>query len=243
MGERKNLPKALSLPKSLPKPNLPKPTLPKPGLPHLPSLKPTLDRAPKLKPLAMPSAPAEEPWQLSLAGYLRQSTDLPALALKPLGLLDRYGEIAVSPAEVSFDGEDVPWEKVIRLEVRDVLDVVTDAALEREAEKIRSMLPPVPGRKWVVDHAMALFGDIAGSFLGRARGGDVVSTVVYRGMLGREKTLQAGVFASLVMAGWPDVRRSLTATARSHGADVFGEREEPHELTPASRAAELEASD
>ena len=226
------MPKSLSLPKSLPT-SLPK-SLPKPNP----------ERTPRLKPLTMPSAPAEEPWQLSLAGYLRQSTDLPALALKPLGLLDRYGEVAVSPAEVAFDGEDVPWAKVVRLEVRDVVEVVSDAAMAREAEKIRSMLPPVPGRKWVVDHAMALLGDIAGPRLGKAHGGDVVSVIVYRGMFGREKTLQAGVFASLVMATWPDVRRSLTATARLHGIAVYGEQEadEPEQLAPPSTTSEIEGS-
>jgi hypothetical protein len=173
----------------------------------------------------MPSAPAEEQWELSLAAYLRYATDLPSLALKPLGLLDRYGAVAVGPDTVGFDGEDVPWDKVIRLEVRDVVEVVSDAAMAREAEKIRSMLPPLPGRKWVVDHAMALLGDFAGPRLAHAHGGDVVSTIVYRGMLGREKTLQAGVFAALVTATWPDIRRSLTATARLRGVEVHGERE------------------
>ncbi|GAA1977738.1 hypothetical protein GCM10009838_42770 [Catenulispora subtropica] len=172
----------------------------------------------------MPSAPAEAPWELSLAGYLRQTTDLPALALKPLSLLSRYGAVAVGPETVGFDGDDVPWEKVVRLEVRDVVEVVSDAAMAREAEKIRSMLPPVPGRKWVVDHAMALLGDIAGPRLTKARGGDVVSVIVYRGMLGREKTMQAGVFASLVMATWPDVRRSLTETARAREIEVDAPR-------------------
>lgn len=177
----------------------------------------------KLTPMAMPAAPAEEPWQLSLAGYLRQRTDLPKLALKPLGLLDRYGEIAVSPTEMAFDGEDVPWGRVVRLELRDVVEVVSDAAMAREAEKIRSMLPPVPGRKWVVDHAMALLGDLAGPYLAKTHGGAVVSEVVHRGRLGREKTLQAGVFAALVMAKWPEVRHSLVATARLHEAGIFGE--------------------
>jgi hypothetical protein len=145
------------------------------------------------------------------------------LALKPLGLLDRYGEVAVGPDHMAFDGEDVPWHKTVRLIVRDVVEVVSDAAMAREAEKIRHMLPPVPGRKWVVDHAMALLGEFAAPRLTKARGGDVVSEVVYRGALGREKTVQAGVFAALVMATWPEVRHSLVATARVHGVEVYGE--------------------
>ncbi|MFL6112877.1 MAG: hypothetical protein ACJ786_16210 [Catenulispora sp.] len=181
--------------------------------------------------IPMPSVPADAPWQLSLAGYLRQRTELPSLALKPLGLLDRYGEITVGPDAMAFDGEDVAWDKVIRLVVRDVVDVVSQAAMAHEAEKIRSMLPPVPGRKWVVDRAMALLGDIAGPRLMRAHGGDVVSEVVYRGAFGREKTLQAGVFAALIMAKWPDVQRSLVATARVHGIEVYGEA--PVEAAPA----------
>ncbi|MEY9933261.1 hypothetical protein ABH926_007914 [Catenulispora sp. GP43] len=173
--------------------------------------------------IPMPDAPATALWEISLAAYLRRRTDLPSLALKPLGLLDRYGEVAVGPDHVAFDGEDVPWDKAVRVIVRDVVEVVSDAAMAREAEKIRHMLPPVPGRKWVVDHAMVLLGEFAGPRLTKTRGGDVVSEIVYRGALGREKTLQAGVFAALVMATWPDVRHSLVATARAHGVEVYGE--------------------
>ena len=177
----------------------------------------------KIPTIPMPSVPAAALWELSLAAYLRRRTDLPSLALKPLGLLDRYGEVAVGPDHMAFDGEDVPWGKAVRVIVRDVVEVVSDAAMAREAEKIRHLLPPVPGRKWVVDHAMALLGEFAAPRLTKARGGDVVSEVVYRGALGREKTLQAGVFAALVMATWPQVRQSLVATARTNGVEVYGE--------------------
>lgn len=173
--------------------------------------------------IPMPTVPAAELWEMSLAAYLRRRTDLPSLALKPLGLLDRYGEVAVGPDHMGFDGEDVPWDKVVRVIVRDLIEVVSDKAMAREAEKIRHMLPPVPGRKWVVDHAMALLGEFAAPRLTKARGGDVVSEVVYRGALGREKTVQAGVFAALVMATWPEVRNSLVVTARQHGIEVYGE--------------------
>lgn len=180
----------------------------------------------KIQTIPMPSVPADALWELSLAAYLRRRTDLPSLALKPLGLLDRYGEVAVGPDHMAFDGEDVPWGKAVRVVVRDVVDVVSDKAMAREAEKIRQMLPPVPGRKWVVEHAMALLGEFAAPRLTRARGGDVVSEVVYRGAFGREKTLQAGVFAALVMATWPEVRHSLVATARLHSVEVYGEMEQ-----------------
>ncbi len=173
--------------------------------------------------IPMPSAPADALWEISLAAYLRRRTDLPSLALKPLGLLDRYGEVAVGPDHMAFDGEDVPWDKAVRVIVRDLVEVVSDKAMAREAEKIRHLLPPVPGRKWVVDHAMALLGDFAAPRLTKARGGDVVSEVVYRGALGREKTVQCGVFAALLMATWPEVRHSLIATARLHGVEVYGE--------------------
>ncbi|NUP52510.1 MAG: hypothetical protein HOW97_35075 [Catenulispora sp.] len=217
------------------------PSLPsKLSMPSLPSL-PSRPSMPSLPGIPMPSAPAEEQWELSLAAYLRHTTELPSLALKPLGLLDRYGAVAVGPDTAGFDGDDIAWDKVIRLEVRDVVEVVSDAAMAHEAEKIRSMLPPVPGRKWVVEHAMALLGEFAGPRLTKTRGGDVVSEIVYRGALGREKTLQAGVFAALVMATWPEVRRSLTATARLRGVAVYGEREseETPGLVPNQAAPEL----
>ena len=181
--------------------------------------------------ILMPDAPATALWEISLAAYLRQRTDLPSLALKPLGLLDRYGEVAVGPDHLAFDGEDVPWGKVVRVVVRDLVEVVSDKAMAREAEKIRHLLPPLPGRKWVVDHAMALLGEFAAPRLTKTRGGDVVSEVVYRGALGREKSVQAGVFAALVMATWPEVRQSLVATARVHDVEVYGEAVQQQELS------------
>lgn len=188
--------------------------------------------------IPMPGVPADALWQISLAAYLRRRTDLPSLALKPLGLLDRYGEVAVGPDHMAFDGEDVPWDKAVRVIVRDLVEVVSDKAMAREAEKIRQLLPPVPGRKWVVDHAMALLGEFAAPWLTKTRGGDVVSEVVYRGALGREKTVQAGVFAALVMATWPQVRQSLVATARAHGVEVYGEatQKETHMIPPQQSA-------
>ena len=184
----------------------------------------------KISMIPMPTVPADTLWELSLAAYLRRRTDLPSPALKPLGLLDRYGEVAIGPDHMAFDGEDVPWDKVVRVIVRDLVEVVSDKAMAREAEKIRHMLPPLPGRKWVVDHAMALLGEFAAPRLTKTRGGDVVSEVVYRGALGREKTVQAGVFAALVMATWPEVRQSLVATARVHGVEVYGEAAQKEDL-------------
>ncbi|MFD0631537.1 hypothetical protein ACFQ9X_07735 [Catenulispora yoronensis] len=162
----------------------------------------------------MPSVPAEAPWELSLAAYLRQTTALPSLALKPLGLLDRYGAVAVGPEAAGFDGDDVPWPKIVRLEVRDVVEVVSDAAMAREAEKIRSMLPPVPGRKWVVDHAMALLGDIAGPRLAGARGGDVVSEIVYRGCWGGRRRFRPGCSRPW---SWPRGRTCSAASPPPRG--------------------------
>ena len=196
--------------------------------------------------ILMPAAPATALWEMSLAAYLRHRTDLPSLALKPLGLLDRYGEVAVGPDHMAFDGEDVPWAKTVRLVVRDLVDVVSDKAMAREAERIRHMLPPVPGRKWVVDHAMALLGEFAAPRLTKTRGGDVVSEVVYRGAFGREKSVQAGVFAALAMATWPEVRQSLIATARLHDVEVCGEavaRQALSEHEPDGRAALAPSAD
>lgn len=177
-----------------------------------------------LEAVPSPPVPATGQWEMSLAGFLRLRTDLPSAALKPLGLLDRYGAIGFGPETVGFDGEDIPWGRVVRIVARDVVEVVTGSAMEREAEHIRGLLPPLPGRKWVVEQAMGLLGSVAGPVLVKAAVGDVVCEIVYRGKFGREKVLPAGLFPALLQAARPDVVRSLVATAREREVEVMGLR-------------------
>ena len=177
-----------------------------------------------LEAVPLPPVPATEQWEMSLAAFLRLRTDLPSAALKPLGVLDRYGAIGFGPETVGFDGEDIPWERVVRIVARDVVEVVTDSAMEREAEHIRSLLPPLPGRKWVVAQAMGLLGSVAGPVMARAAVGDVACEIVYRGKFGREKVLRAGLFPALLQAARPEVVRRLVATAGERGVAVSGLR-------------------
>jgi hypothetical protein len=177
-----------------------------------------------LEAVPLPPVPATEQWEMSLAAFLRLRTDLPSVALKPLGLLDRYGAIGFGPETVGFDGEDIAWGRVVRIIARDVVEVVTDSAMEREAEHIRGLLPPLPGRKWVVEQAMGLLGSVAGPVTAKVAAGDVACEIVYRGRFGREKVLRAGLFPALLQAARPEVVRSLVATARERGVEVSGVR-------------------
>jgi hypothetical protein len=94
--------------------------------------------------------------------------------------------------------------------------------MEREAEHIRGLLPPLPGRKWVVEQAMGIIGNIAGPITAKVTAGDVACEIVYRGRFGREKSLQAGLFPALLMASRRQIHQSLIATALAQGAVVSG---------------------
>jgi hypothetical protein len=176
----------------------------------------------------MPGMPATEPWEMSLATFLRLRTDLPELVLKPLGLLDRYGAVGFGPNHVGFDGEDIAWDRVVRIGVRDIAEVVTSSAMDCEAQHIKSLLPPLPGRKWVVDKAMDVITGMAAPILTDvATGVGVASEIAYRTKLGREKTLHSGFFAALLLATRRPIHESLVATARAKGVAISPDVDAP----------------
>jgi hypothetical protein len=200
----------------------------------------------------VPSIPATEPWEMSLAAFLRLRTDLPELALKPLGLLDRYGAVTLGPEVVGFDGEEIPWARVVRIGVREVGLVVTDSALDREAEKIRGLLPPLPGRKWVVERAMEVIGAAAMPLMAGKSAG-VACEIAYRTKLGREKILETGLFGALLLASRRPIHESFVATAREHGVPVSPDvvpvpgpvldaAQSPVQIPAPATAVEIEAS-
>lgn len=93
-----------------------------------------------------------------------------------------------------------------------------------ELERIKGLVPPMPGRSIV----LAQVGTVLGGLLGRALASeamprrDIVSAVECTGRLGRQRTMQLGLAGSLVLMALPEVDRSIRATAELHRVPVMG---------------------
>jgi hypothetical protein len=176
--------------------------------------------------IAPPAVPVAEPWVLSVGALLGRHPRTPQLVHKALGLLDGFGAVHLSPEAVGFDGEEIPWEKLLEVRTRNAFEVMTTQALEQEVDRIRQFLPPVPGRKWLVTRAAEALATVVlaalenGSFDRPLDQIEVPVEIAYKGLLGRQRVMTGGLFAvaGLVVVG--RAAESLDATAREHGIPV-----------------------
>ncbi|RBY74801.1 hypothetical protein DQ239_18585 [Blastococcus sp. TF02-09] len=185
----------------------------------------------------LPDAPAASEWELSIGSLVAGAGRVNPVARQALDLLDRFGRVAVGPAFVGLDNEDIPWTAVTGLRAATVAQVLTESALDREMDRLRVVLPPVPGRRWVLGRV----GDVVGSLLdwvlsdeGRL-GAEIVTAVDHKKRLGRATTSTVGFFGVLLLTALPDVNRSIWSTAAARGATV------PPARAPSSDAAPLRA--
>ncbi|WP_126636702.1 hypothetical protein [Embleya hyalina] len=191
--------------------------------------------------LPAPNAPTFLAWEFSLGALVCRHPKVPAITARPLRLLDGLGAVRFGPETVGFDGEDIPWEKVVRLTTHDAFESMTTAALDTEVDRIRDVLPPLPGRKWAVTKVVEGLLTVVLASLEQAddRRIDrvpVACEITYRGLLGRERTLRASLFATALLARQTAVAESLVATARAHGVEVV-------EAVPAGGADEAAAAE
>jgi hypothetical protein len=135
------------------------------------------------------------------------------------------GGVRFGPETVGFDGEDIPWEKVVSVRCHNAFLKMTTSSLEQEVEKIRDLLPPVPGRKWALTKIGEGLSTVMLASMERAAEQSmdqvmVATEIVYKGMLGRTKTIDAGMYATSILAQKPAVQLSLVMTAQAHGVTV-----------------------
>lgn len=171
-----------------------------------------------------PSAPISEPWELSIGGIVRRGHEVPSIAGKALGLLDRFGALRLRPESVGFDDQDVEWSRLVEVRIRPIAEVLSQNALNREIERVRKLLPPVPGRKWVLTKLGASLGELTRDAMTRVNpegcSRTVVSELVYRGSLGRTRQITGGVIVSAILAAMPAANNSILVTAQSHAIAV-----------------------
>ncbi|WP_431043788.1 hypothetical protein ACQUSR_19115 [Streptomyces sp. P1-3] len=175
--------------------------------------------------LPAPAAPAAEEWEFSLGALVCRHPRVPAITAKALRSLDSIGALRFGPESVGFDGEDIPWSKVVRLQLHNGFAAMTTDALDNEIDRIRELLPPIPGRKWAVTKVVEGLASVVLAALEQASDQrldsvNVACEIVYRGTLGREKTLRANLFSTALLAHQVDVAYSLVVTAQSMGITV-----------------------
>ncbi|KUJ69856.1 hypothetical protein ACZ90_08690 [Streptomyces albus subsp. albus] len=175
--------------------------------------------------LPAPAAPAAEEWEFSLGALVCHHERVPAVTAKALRSLDSLGAVRFGPESVGFDGEDIPWDKVVRIQLHNGFAAMTTDALDNEIDRIRELLPPIPGRKWAVTKLVDGLASVVLASLEKAADQrldetNVACEIVYRGRLGREKTLRANLFSTALLAHEVDVAHSLVVTAQSMGVTV-----------------------
>lgn len=182
------------------------------------------DQSEILSAIQPPTEPLTTVWEVSVASLLRRLFDVPPIASKAVGQLDRLGAVRIGPATVGFDMDDVRWDRITAVRTQQMTTVLTASALDRELERVRKVLPPVPGRKWVLDKASAALGDLCRTALDRSGSEmldrQVVSEIDYRGALGRPRTLTGGLLVAAVLGLVPEANHILLATAERAGARV-----------------------
>ncbi|MGI5350411.1 hypothetical protein ACQEU8_19865 [Streptomyces sp. CA-250714] len=194
--------------------------------------------------LPAPAAPAEEPWEFSLGALVSQHPKVPALTAKALRPLRSLGALSFGPESVGFDGEDIPWKKVVSLRLHNAFAAMSTEGLDHEVDRIRDVLPPLPGRKWAVTKVVEGLGSVVLASLERASGQrldtvDVASEITYRGLLGRETTLRASLFPTALLAHQVEVADSLVVTAQQWNIPVLPA--EPVDVDTVARIRALRA--
>ncbi|MDB1090017.1 hypothetical protein PJ985_20875 [Streptomyces sp. ACA25] len=168
---------------------------------------------------------------------------------RTLTMLDGLGSVQFGPEGLGFDGEEIPWEKVRGVRMHDGADLLTSLAVEYEFERMGQVLPPVPGRAWVLRKAgsalTALIRLVRTRMTDRpADRHDIIWEITYTGRFGREKTLNACLYTTVFLMLRPDVAAALLATAHAHGIPVAEvERrsvEDADQPEPAERSAQLD---
>jgi hypothetical protein len=180
-----------------------------------------------------PVLPLREIWSVGLGQLLADHPKLPDQLRGVVGHLDRLGQLQLSPTMISFDGHVAGWDKVEEITFGPPMDVITSHALQHEVGRLTALLPPVPGRAWLVRQAVGVLVALCLAVAERATtdespdAGDgdrdtvpgIPVSVTYGGLV-RRKDLTPGVFAALVAASTPTFSEAITLMARDRGIRV-----------------------
>lgn len=164
-----------------------------------------------------PTLPWANPWKCTLAGILIRRPASPLLDAGPLTILERFGALHLDGAQVGFDGEPHEWDRVTGVRLCSAIELLTNDALEREVDRIRHLLPPVPGRKKLMMYVAEHLTLVLYTALDQSEGAlqrEIVAEVRYRGSLpGVKRVARPGLFAAALLSLRPDVNDALIGEA------------------------------
>ena len=183
-----------------------------------------------------PSEPLTGPWRVSIATLVSSHPRVPSLvARRLLRRVDKFASVTIGPAGVGFDDKTIRWSRILEIRAYPVANhIPPTAVIDRESDRLREMLPPIPGRRWMV-------GKVAGGAMTvltalAPREEPPVETmpllpcvIVYRNVFGRRSSLSAGLFAATVLALIPEACNALLAMAAHNRIPVRVLRDEASE--------------
>ena len=171
-----------------------------------------------------PPGPIREPWELSVGALIRRRYSVPAAAGRALDGLDRFGALRLRPESLGYDDCDVEWTRLLEIRTRPLAEALTQTALDREIERARKLLPPIPGRKWLLQKLGEELGELCHGAVSRRatekRSIPVPVELVYRGALGRTKVAAGGMAVTAILVGIPGTTDTIVETASSYGIPV-----------------------
>ncbi|WP_155856095.1 hypothetical protein [Cellulomonas sp. URHD0024] len=195
-----------------------------------------------------PSDPLEREWDVSVQGLVRMVPYVPRIATAPLALLDRFGAVTVGPERVGLDGKDIDWGRVLEIRTEPAWTRLSAGMLELDLLRMTNVIPPLPGRRWLVRQVSELLFTLYLTALPVDEDGEphddrvtifapVVSTIVYRRLVGHGEALASSTSALLQVA-LPGTSEAIVAAARAHGVPVVDVPVDETEVGEVVRRAE-----
>jgi hypothetical protein len=183
-----------------------------------------------------PTQPLTGPWSVSIATVVSSHPKVPPFIVRRLlRRMDKFGSVTIGPTGVGFDDKTIRWNRILEIRAHPFANhVPPSVVIDRESDRVREMLPPIPGRRWIVGKVADGTMTVLTAFT--PRGEQSVEAVpllpcviVYRNVFGRRSSLSAGLFAATVLALIPEACDSLLAMAAQQRIPVRVLRDEASE--------------
>ena len=187
-----------------------------------------------------PAEPLTGPWSVSIASLVGSHPRVPSLlAGRLLRRMDKFGKVSLGPAGLGFDDKTIRWSRVVEIRAYPVAHhIPPSVVIARESDRVREMLPPIPGRRWIVGKVAGGAVTVLTAFTRRPHQFPesvplLPCEIVYRTVFGRRARLCAGLFAATVLTVIPEASTCLLAMAAERGIPVRVLRDEASEIRAA----------
>jgi hypothetical protein len=174
-----------------------------------------------------PSPRLTEPWRVSIATLVSSHPRVPSIiARRLLRRMDKFASVTIGPAGVGFDDKTIRWSRILEIRAYPAANhIPPTVVIDRESDRLREMLPPIPGRRWIVGKVAGGAVTVLTAFIPHPPQSTqavppLPCEIVYRTVFGRRSSLSAGLFAATVLALIPEACDSMLAMAADRGIPV-----------------------